>query len=75
MAQAFEVWGAYTGWLINEIVAKGRNAKEVVPVPTVEFPAPLLVKGVNLPDPGKPTWDATDLYYIYRDRAMAGMKA
>lgn len=74
VAQAFEVWGAYTGWLINEIVAKGRNAKEVVPVPTVEFPAPLLVKGVNLPDPGKPTWDATDLYYIYRDRAMAGMK-
>ena len=43
VAQAFEVWGAYTGWLINEIVGKGRNAKEVVPVPTVEFPAPLLV--------------------------------
>ena len=44
-------------------------------MPTVEFPAPLLVQGVNLPDPGKPTWDATDLYYIYRDRAMQGMKA
>ncbi len=74
-AQAFEIWGAYTGWLINEIVGKGRNAKEVVPVPTVEFPAPLLVNGVNIPEADKPTYEATDLYYIYRDRALAGMKA
>lgn len=74
-AQAFEIWGAYTGWLINEIVAKGRPAKEVVPVPTVEFPAPLLVSGVNIPPAGEPTYDATDLYYVYRDRALAGMKA
>jgi len=74
-AQAFEIWGAYTGWLINEIVGKGRPAKEVVPVPTVEFPAPLLVNGVNVPAAGTPTYEATDLYYIYRDRALAGMKA
>ncbi len=74
VAQAFELWGAYTGWLINEIVGKGRSQKELVPVPTVEFPAPLIVKGVNLPAPGKPTWQATDLYAIYRDRAMAGMR-
>ncbi len=74
-AQAFELWGAYTGWLINEIVGKGRAAKEVVPVPSVEFPAPLLVNGVNLPPAGTPTYEATDLYYIYRNRAIAGMKA
>ena len=73
-AQAFELWGAYGGWMVNEIVGKGRSAKEVVPVPTVDFPAPLLVKGVNIPPAGKPTYDATDLYYIYRDRAVAGMK-
>jgi ribose transport system substrate-binding protein len=73
-AQAFELWGAYCGWLVNEIVGKSRDAKKVVPVPTVEFPAPLLIKDVNLPEPGKPTYDATDLYYIYRDRAIAGMK-
>jgi ribose transport system substrate-binding protein len=72
-AQAFEVWGAYTGWLINEIVAKGGDAKKLVPVPTVEFPAPLLVRGVNIPAPGEPTYNAKDLYYIYRDRAVAGM--
>lgn len=72
-AQAFEVWGAYTGWLINEIVGKGGDAKKLVPVPTVEFPAPLLVKGVNIPDANTPSYNATDLYYIYRDRALAGM--
>jgi ribose transport system substrate-binding protein len=72
-AQAFEVWGAYTGWLINEIVAKGGDAKKFVPVPTVEFPAPLLVKGVNIPPADQPTYNATDLYYVYRDRALAGM--
>ncbi|WP_428390298.1 sugar ABC transporter substrate-binding protein [Lichenicoccus sp.] len=75
VAQAFELWGAYTGWLINEIVGKGRPAKQVVPVPSVEFPAPLLVSGVNLPAPGMPTYDATDLYYVYRQRAVAGMKS
>jgi ribose transport system substrate-binding protein len=73
-AQAFELWGAYGGWMVNEIVGKGRPAKEVVPVPTVDFPAPLLVKGVNLPPAGQPTYDSTDLYYIYRDRAVSGMK-
>jgi ribose transport system substrate-binding protein len=74
-AQAFELWGAYGGWMVNEIVGKGRPAKEVVPVPTVDFPAPLLVKGVNLPPADTPTYNATDLYYIYRERAIAGMKA
>ncbi len=44
-------------------------------MPTVEFPAPLLVSGVNVPPAGTPTYDATDLYYVYRDRALAGMKA
>jgi ribose transport system substrate-binding protein len=74
-AQAFEIWGAYTGWLVNEIVGKGRDPKSVVPVPTVQFPAPLLVRGVNIPDAGKPTYEATDLYYIARDRALAGMRS
>jgi len=74
VAQAFEVWGAYTGWLVNEIVGKGRPAKEVVPTPSVEFPAQLLVSGINLPPAGTPSYDATDLYYVYRDRALAGMK-
>ena len=44
-AQAFELWGAYCGWLVNEIVGKGGDAKKLVPVPIVEFPAPLLVSG------------------------------
>ena len=75
VAQSFELWGAYTGWLINEIVAKQRDPKRLVPIPSVEFPAPLIVAGENVPPSGKPTYDATDLYYIYRDRAIAGMRA
>ena len=73
VAQANEIWGAYAGWLIHEIVGKGGDAKKLVPVPVVEFPAPLLVKGTNIPGPGEPTYAAKDLYYIYRDRAMAGL--
>ena len=75
VAQSFELWGAYTGWLINEIVAKKQDAKKLVPVPSVEFPAPLIVSGQNLPPAGKPTYNATDLYYVYRDRAITGMHA
>jgi ribose transport system substrate-binding protein len=74
-AQAFELWGAYTGWLINEIVGKGRNAKEVVPVPNVWFPAPLLVQGVNLPEQGKLPWESTDLYYLSQERVIASMRS
>ncbi len=72
--QAFELWGAYCGWLVNEIVAKGGDAKKLVPVPVVEFPAPLVVSGVNLPPEGEQAWQATDLYYLYEQRVMAGMK-
>ena len=74
-AQAFELWGAYCGWLVNEIVGKGGDAKKLVPVPIVEFPAPLLVSGVNLPKKGEQPWQATDLYYVYQERVMAGMKS
>ncbi|MBN9068021.1 MAG: sugar ABC transporter substrate-binding protein [Rhizobiales bacterium] len=73
-AQAFELWGAYCGWLVNEIVGKGGDAKKLVPVPIVEFPAPLLVSGVNLPKKDEEPWQATDLYYIYQERVVAGMK-
>lgn len=72
-AAAFELQGAYAGWLINEIVAKGRDRKEVAPVPSVAFPSPLLVRGVNLPDEKTPPYMGTDLYYVYRDRATADL--
>lgn len=73
-AQAFELWGAYCGWLISEIVGKGGDAKKLVPVPVVEFPVPLIVSEVNVPAKGEEPWRATDLYYLYRQRVMAGMK-
>jgi ribose transport system substrate-binding protein len=73
-AQAFELWGAYCGWLINEIVGKGGDVKKLVPVPIVEFPAPLIINGVNVPAADKQPWETTDLYYIYQQRVLEGMK-
>lgn len=73
-AQAFELWGAYCGWLVNEIVGKGGDAKKLVPVPIVEFPTPLLVSEVNVPGKDDQPWSATDLYYLYQDRVLKGMK-
>jgi ribose transport system substrate-binding protein len=73
-AQAFELWGAYCGWLINEIVGKGGDVKKLVPVPIVEFPAPLIVSGVNVPEADKQPWETTDLYYVYQQRVLEGMK-
>ena len=74
-AQAFELWGAYCCWLVNEIVAKGGDAQKLVPVPIVEFPAPLVVSEVNVPGKGEETWQAVDLYMLYQQRVMAGMKS
>jgi ribose transport system substrate-binding protein len=73
-AQAFELWGAYCGWLVNEIVGKGGDAKKLVPVPIVEFPTPLLVSEVNVPGKDDQPWAATDLYYLYQERVLKGMK-
>lgn len=73
-AQAFELWGAYCGWLVNEIVGKGGDAKKLVPVPIVEFPTPLLVSEVNVPGKDDQPWSATDLYYLYQERVLKGMK-
>lgn len=69
VAQGLELWGAYVGWMINEIVAKGRPKSQVVPAPSVNFPTPLLVKGINLPGPGQIPWQAPGLEYLYQQRA------
>jgi ribose transport system substrate-binding protein len=72
-AQAFELWGALAGSFIDEIVGKGRPAKEVVPVPQIDFPAPFLVKGVNLPPEGEPPWKTVDFYQLFLEQAQAGI--
>ena len=69
-AQAFELWGALAGSFVDEIVGKGRPAKEVVPVPQIDFPAPFLVKGVNLPPEGKQPWETVDFYQLFLEQAM-----
>jgi ribose transport system substrate-binding protein len=69
-AQAFELWGALAGSFVDEIVGKGRPAKEVVPVPQVDFPAPFIVKGVNMPPEGKMPWETVDFYQLFFEQAM-----
>ena len=73
-AQAFELWGALAASFIDEIVGKGRAAKEVVPVPQIDFPAPFIVSGVNLPETGKMPWDTTDFYTLFMNQAMGQTK-
>ncbi|MCL4250330.1 MAG: sugar ABC transporter substrate-binding protein [Anaerolineae bacterium] len=68
-AQAFELWGALAASFIDEIVGKGRPGTEVVPVPQIDFPAPFLVKGVNLPEAGKMPWDTVDFYTQFMNQA------
>ncbi len=78
-AQCLELWGGYVGWMINEIVAKGRPISQVVPAPSVQFPTPLIVKGENLPAPGSAAaavpWKATSIDYVYEARAEGEEKA
>lgn len=71
-AQAFELWGALAGSFVDEIVGKGRASREVVPVPQVDFPAPFLVKGVNLPEEGAMPWQTVDFYQLFLEQALAG---
>lgn len=72
-AQAFELWGALAGSFVDEIVGKGRPAREVVPVPQIDFPAPFLVKGVNLPEEGAAPWQTVDFYQLFLEQAQAGV--
>ena len=68
-AQSFELWGALVGYFVEEIVGKGRPTEEVVPVPIVEVPAPMIVQGRNVPPEDKMPWEATDFYQTFEDKA------
>lgn len=73
-AQAFELWGGLVGNYILEIVGNGRPAEEVVPVKVVGFPAPFIVKEVNLPEAGAPPWDTVDFYTLFKEQVTGGAK-
>ncbi len=72
-AQAFELWGALSGSYIDEIIGKGRPTREVVPVPQIDFPAPFLVKGVNLPEAGLQPWQTVDFYQLFLEQAQGSI--
>lgn len=72
-AQAFELWGALVGTYVRDIVEQKKPVKEIVPVPTVSFPAPFIVKEVNLPEPGLLPWQTTDFFSLYMEAAKQGL--
>ena len=47
--QSFPLWGNMVAYYVEQIVGLKRPIKEVVPVPIINMPTPLLVKGFNLP--------------------------
>jgi|GEM_PF-226784 len=71
VAQAFELWGAVAAYFIEQIVAAGKPARDVVPIPVIDLPSPLIVKGINLPEQGKMPWQATDLYDLIEKQAIS----
>jgi len=72
-AQSFELWGALAAYFIEQIVGNGRPAQEVVPVPIIDLPTPLIVKGFNMPPQGKMPWEATDFYYVFEQQARGAV--
>lgn len=69
-AQAFELWGALAASFVDEIVGKGRDPREVVPVVQVDFPAPFIVKEVNVPSQGLLPWQTSDFYQLFLEQAQ-----
>lgn len=72
-AQSFELWGALAAYFIEQIVGAGRPVREVVPVPVIDMPTPLLVKGFNMPPQGKMPWEATDFYSVFEQQARGAV--
>lgn len=69
-AQGFELWSPTAAYYIERVVADGEPKEKVIPAASVQFPSPLLVRGVNLPPKGSTPWMAKDYEYVLRDRAM-----
>jgi len=70
VSQSFPLWGNMVGYFVEQIVGLKRPAKEVIPVPIINMPTPLLVKGFNLPPADTPTWMFEDMYYVLQKQAL-----
>jgi len=63
MAQQFGPFAVTVGQWINEILVKGKNVSEVIPIPEVYLPSKLITK-LNVPAVGVEPWTVPDYYTI-----------
>ena len=70
VSQSFPLWGNMVGYFVEQIAGLKKPVKEIIPVPIINMPTPLLVKGFNLPAPETPTWMFEDMYDLMRSQAM-----
>lgn len=69
-SQAFELWAPTAAYYIEKIVVDGEPRQNVIPAASVQFPAPLLVRGINMPPKGSTPWLAEDYHHLMQRRAM-----
>jgi len=73
VSQSFPLWGNMVAYFVEQVVGLKKPTKEIVPVPIINLPTPLLVKGFNLPPAGTPTWMFEDMYNVYMKQAMGAV--
>lgn len=69
-SQSFPLWGNMVAYYVEQVVGLKRPLKEVVPVPIINMPTPLLVKGFNIPGADMPTWQFEDMYMTFMKQAL-----
>ena len=70
VSQSFPLWGNMVAYFVEQVVGLKRPVLEVIPVPIIDLPTPLLVKGFNLPAADTPTWMFKDMYDLYMQQAL-----
>ena len=73
-SQSFPLWGNMVAYYIEQIVGLKKPIKEIVPLPTIDMPTPLLVKGFNIPPADQPTWQFQDMYLTFMQQALGETK-
>lgn len=70
VSQSFPLWGNMVAYFVEQIAGLQKPIKEIVPVPIINMPTPLLVKGFNLPPSDVPTWLWADMYDVLQKQAL-----
>lgn len=73
-SQSFPLWGNMVAYYVEQVVGLKKPVKEIVPVPIINLPTPLLVKGFNIPKADTPTWKFEDMYMTFMAQALGETK-